>query len=75
MDRLKIIKSTNEFLKKLPDDKLLEIHDFVEFVFSKYDNLVLQEGMKYMSSNSKSLEFLQDEEDLYTVSDVKEEYK
>jgi len=31
--------------------------------------------MKYMSSNSKSLEFLKDEEDLYTVSDVKEEYK
>jgi hypothetical protein len=75
MDRIKIIKSTTEYLKKLPNDKLVEIHDFVEFVFSKYDNLVLQEGMKYMSSNSKSLEFLKDEEDLYTVSDVKEEYK
>ncbi len=40
------------------------------------DQYVLREGMSYLSSKSGSLDFLNDEEeDVYTVSDVKEEYK
>jgi len=76
MDRLLLIKKTNRYLKKLPSEKLIEVHDFVEYLYSKCDQYVLREGMSYLSSKSGSLDFLNDEEeDVYTISDVKEEYK
>lgn len=75
MTREELIRRTNDFLKKLPSKKLTEVYDYVEYLFSKNESKVLSEGMKNLSAESESLYFLKDEEELYTVSDVKEKYK
>ncbi|HRZ79517.1 MAG TPA: hypothetical protein P5044_05900 [bacterium] len=76
MTREELIKKTNAFMKKLPSDKLSEVYDFVEYLFSKNENRIIAEGLKKLSSGSEALYFLNDkEEDIYTVCDVKEEYK
>ena len=75
MTREALIKHTLEVLSKLPQDKANEIADFADYVFKKYDDEVLQKGIHKLVSDSKSFDFLKTEEDLYSLSDLKERYK
>jgi hypothetical protein len=75
MGKQKIIEDTVSKMKQLPDDKLEEVNDFVSFLLSKIDDRLIQESLQKLSSESKALSFLEDEEDLYTVNDLKERYK
>lgn len=70
-----MIGRTVDFLKKLPDEKVLEIADFAEYLYRKSEDNILKEGIQHLISQSKSFEFLEDEEDLYTLDDLKERYK
>lgn len=74
MERETLIKKTLDQLKHLPDYKLKIISEYVDFLSSKVDDRVLSENIKELSMQSKSFEFLKEEEDLYSVSDVKERY-
>jgi len=74
MLRQEIIKKTVNYLEALPDDKIIEIKDFVEFLYQKHEENILREGIIQLASCSGSFKFLEDEEDLYTLEDIKETY-
>ncbi len=75
MNRQIKIKDTIAKIYQLPDGKLSEVEDFVDFLLSRIDDSILTEGIQKLASDSKSFEYLTNEEDLYTVNDLKEKYK
>jgi len=75
MDRNILIQETVDKIQQLPDIKIQEVNDFAEFLLGKLDDKILLEGIKKLASDSKSFEYLKNEEDLYSVNDLKEKYK
>lgn len=75
MTREKLIEKTIDRLSKLPDQKLKEVSDFAEFLLSKIEDRSLTDGIQQLAADSKSFKFLEDEEDLYSTSDLKETYR
>ena len=75
MSREDIIKDTIKKLNQLSDNRLQEVSDYVSFLSAKIDDKIISDGIKSLTSNSKTYEFLHDDEDLYQVNDVKEKYK
>lgn len=75
MTRQVLIQRTIDNLSKLPYHKLEEVADFAELMVSKLEDKLLTEGIQKLAMNSKSFQFLEDEEDLYTEADLKEKYK
>ncbi len=75
MTRQEHIKNTVTKLNQLPDQKLQEVQDFVDFLLQKTDDKLLTKGITQLVNNSKLFEYIKDEEDLYTVNDLKEKYK
>jgi hypothetical protein len=71
MNRTILIKETMEKIHQLPDVKIQEINDFAEFLLSRIDDKILLEGIQKLTSDSKSFEYLKNEEDLYSVNDLK----
>lgn len=75
MERSLLIKETIEKIRQLPEDRIQEINDFAEFLLRKIDDRILIEGIQKLTSDSKSFEYLNKEEDLYTVNDIIKKYK
>jgi hypothetical protein len=75
MSREDLIKDTVKKLRQLSDSRIQEVSDYVSFLSSKIDDKIISEGIKTLTSSSKSYEFLNDEEELYQVSDIKEKYE
>ncbi len=71
MTRQSIIEKTLKAINQLPESKAEEISDFAEFIIKKYEDQKLTTAIQQMASESKSFEFLESEEELYTVSDLK----
>jgi hypothetical protein len=59
----------------LPDYKIRELDDFADFLLSRIDEKITVQGIQKLATDSKTFEFLKDEEDLYTINDLKERYK
>ncbi|HYX07440.1 MAG TPA: hypothetical protein VE912_11965 [Bacteroidales bacterium] len=74
MNRQVLIDNTIHKIIQLPDNKLKEINDFADFLLSKIDDKIILENIQKLTSESKSFDFLNDEEDLYDVNDLKEKY-
>jgi hypothetical protein len=75
MNRQVLINNIIKKIDQLPDIKIKEIDDFTDFLLSKIDDKIIQEGIQKLASNSKAFDYLKDEEDLYSVNDIKETYK
>lgn len=75
MTRQVLIDNMIKKIMLLPDWKIKEINDFTDFLLSKMDDKIILEGIQKLISDSKSYDFLKDDEDLYSVSDIKEIYK
>ena len=75
MEREIILKKTVEKLYKLSKDKLIEVEKYINKLLRKTDDKLLIEGIQRVTSDSKSFDYLKDEEDIYTVNDLKEKYK
>jgi hypothetical protein len=75
MERETIINETVKKLNRLPLDKLRQVEDFVDFVISRIDDKLLVEGIQKLTSDSKAFEYLKNEEELYSVNDLKEKYR
>jgi hypothetical protein len=58
------------FLKK----KAEEISDFADFVYKRYEENLLVSGIQKIISDSKTFEFLNSEEEVYSITDLKEIY-
>ena len=72
MTREALIQKTIQALSILPEDKAKEIADFVDFMLQKYEDLTLQQGIQTLQSQSEALSFLNEEEALYSLADIKE---
>lgn len=75
MKRQVLIDNTINKISLLPDIKIKEVNDFADFLLSKIDDKIIQEGIQKIVSESKSFNYLKDEDDLYTIQDLKERYK
>ena len=74
MTRQAIIERTIKAINLLPENKAEEISDFADFVIKRFEEHRLTEGIQMIASNSQALDFLNEEEDLYTEADLKEVY-
>lgn len=72
MDRQVLIDNTFNKIRQLPDAKIREINDFADFLLSKIDDEIIREGIQKLTSESKAFEFLKDEDDFYTLNDLKD---
>lgn len=70
-----LIKKTVDHLARLPETEVKQVSEFAEFLLRKLDDRLLNEGIKQFISGSSGYKFLQDEEDIYTVDDLRERYK
>ena len=75
MERKELINKIISKVNYLPDEKIREVNDFTEFLLSKIDDKLISKGIKKLASESKSFDILKDEENLYSVKDLKEKYK
>lgn len=75
MDKREAIEKTLTVLQKLPLDKIQEVNDFADLVFKRMEDQTLTRGIQVFVEKGGSFNFLKEEEDLYTVKDLKEKYK
>ena len=75
MDKNILVQKTINNIQKLPESKINEVNDFVEFLLNKVEDQLITEGIQEIASTSKSFEFLNNEPDLYSVNDLKVTYK
>lgn len=74
MSKQELIEKTIAALQKLPADKVAEVSDFTEFILQRNEDKEIVAGIEKLSGQSKSYQFLEEEEDLYTLNDVKAPY-
>ena len=75
MDKNILVQKTINNIQKLPESKINEVNDFVEFLLNKVEDQLITEGIQEIASTSMSFEFLNNEPDLYSVNDLKVTYK
>ncbi len=75
MEKNVLIKKAITNIQRLPVTKVKEVNDFAEFLLNKIDEQMITEGIKSISSTSKSFDFLNNEQDLYSIKDLKVKYK
>lgn len=75
MSREILLKKTIEGLAKLPDHKLIEASEFVDFLLSRLEDKSMVNEITLMASESESFSFLNEDEVVYKKSDLKENYK
>jgi len=74
MTRQIIIERTLKAINQLPEDKAEEISDFADFVFKRYEEHELTKGIQKLASESQSFDFLNKDDDIYSIADLKEVY-
>ena len=75
MSRRQAIEKALEAINQLPEEKISEVVDFASFVLRKHEEATLQKGIEQLVETSDTFAFLHDEEDLYTLDDLKERFK
>ncbi len=74
MTRQIIIERTLKIINQLPEEKAEEISDFADFVFKRHEEQEITKGIQKMVSESQAFDFLNSEEEIYSLSDLKELY-
>ena len=74
MTKAALIKKTVKVLNTLTADKAKEVADVVEYIRAKQDDAELQAGIQTLMSTDEAFNFLYDEEDLYSMNDLKEKF-
>ena len=74
MTRQAIIERTIKVINQLPEDKAKEISDFADLVSKRYEEHLLTQGIQNLTEESQAFNFLNSEEDLYCIADLKEVY-
>ncbi|NOX46996.1 MAG: hypothetical protein GXO89_08470 [Chlorobi bacterium] len=75
MNREILINRTISNISLLPDWRLKEISDYVDFLLKTHEEKKITEGIMKLTSESKSFDFLNEEEDIYDESDLIENFK
>jgi hypothetical protein len=71
MTKEAIIEKTVKTLNILPAEKTEEIADFADFILKKPEEYILQKEIYKLTEDSETFNFLNDEEVLYSVKDIK----
>ena len=74
MTRQLIIERTLNVINQLPEEKAEEISDFADFVFKRYEEYELTKSIQKLASESHIFDFLTNEEEIYSIDDLKEVY-
>ena len=74
MNRQILIEKTIRNISLLPDWRLKEVSDYVDFLSKISDDKKLVEGIRKIVSQTKSFHFLEEEEELYNDSDLIQKY-
>jgi hypothetical protein len=74
MTKEAIIEKTVKTLNILPNEKAEEIADFADYIMKKYEDDTLTRGIQKPTEQSNVFSFLNDEEALYSVKDIKQKY-
>lgn len=74
MSKKELIDKTIIILEKLPHEKIAEVNHFADFILQRSEDEQLLQGIAHLTAQSKSYEFLADDEELYTLNDIKEPY-
>lgn len=74
MTRQAIIDRTIKAINQLPEDKAEEISDFADFVSKRYEEHLMTKGIQKLSAGSGTFTFLNEEDELYSITDLKEVY-
>ena len=74
MTKQAIIDRTIKAINQLPEGKAAEISHFADFLSSRHEEDQLMEGIQKLTAESQAFEFLNNEEELYSVEDLKEVY-
>lgn len=72
MTKQTIIDKTVKVINQLPLEKAEEISDFADFLIKRYEEQSLNKDIQNILSDSQAFEFLNNEEDLYSETDLKE---
>lgn len=72
MNKQAIIERTVNAIKHLPEDKAEEISTFADFIFKRYEESKLAENIQELASESETFQFLEEDEEIYLLSDLKE---
>lgn len=75
MTKKELIHKTVETLSQLPQNKIQEVDDFASSILKKHEEDIIRKGIQQLSESSGSFDFLEEEEVLYSVDDLKERYK
>jgi hypothetical protein len=72
MTKQSIIDQTIHVINELPNEKAEEISDFANYLLKRYEESLLSINLNQLYLDSKTFDFLNDEEELYSLSDIKE---
>lgn len=75
MSRHQLVEQALQTINQLPEEKISEVVDFASFVLKRYEETQLQRGIERLVETSDAFAFLHNDEDLYTLDDLKERYK
>jgi|9_EtaG_2_1085328.scaffolds.fasta_scaffold154978_2 hypothetical protein len=75
MEKANLIQDTVDILDRMSDEKIQEVKDYASYILKKYEEDMLQNGLTQLANQSQTYQFLEEEEDLYTVEDLKFKYK
>ncbi len=74
MGQKSIINETIDLINSLPEKQVVEVRDFADLLLKKHENMAMVENIKELISKSKAYDFIDEDEDLYSVSDLKINY-
>ena len=74
MTRQIIIERIIKIMEQLPENKAIEISDFSDFIFKCFEKQELARGIQKLVSGSQTFDFLKNEEEIYSLADLKEVY-
>ena len=70
MNREILLDRTIGNISLLPDWRIKEVSDYVDFLLKSFESKEITEGIMKLVEDSKSFNFLNDEEELYDESDL-----
>lgn len=74
MSKKEIIEKIINAINQLPQEKAEEISNFTDYIYNQYEVELLRAGMVVLTDESNSFEFIKNEDDVYTLADVKKIY-
>jgi len=74
MTKQAIIERTIQVINLLPPEKAIEISDFADFIIKRYEEQLITDNLQKIVSESDSFSFLNEDEELYSLKDLKEKY-